>query len=137
MPQPVLVVAAAIVRDDPPRQVLAGQRARPPALAGYWELPGGKVDRGETDRQALVRECREELGVEVIPIERLAPDLRVGNELLLRVYVARLAGSGEPVAHEHTALRWVDADEAPRLRWLPGDLPLVPALRELLSRVDG
>ena len=57
----IVVVAAAIVRDG---RVLAARRTQPANVAGRWELPGGKVDPGETPEQALVRELREELGIE-------------------------------------------------------------------------
>src|SRR5205823_10573143 len=57
---PSIVVAAAIVTGEPPR-LLAAPRPRPHALAGLWELPGGKAEPGESDRAALARECREEL----------------------------------------------------------------------------
>ncbi|WP_425569087.1 NUDIX domain-containing protein [Nonomuraea salmonea] len=71
----------------PGGRVLAAQRAEPAALAGGWEFPGGKVDPGESDEAALVRECREEIGVEV------AVGRRVGGRLAARrgVRHARLA----------------------------------------------
>ncbi len=61
--EPNVVVGAAIVRDG---RLLAARRTEPPGLAGGWELPGGKVEPGETDREALLREIREELGVDVV-----------------------------------------------------------------------
>ncbi|RCV47194.1 NUDIX domain-containing protein, partial [Marinitenerispora sediminis] len=71
MTEPVIVVGAAIVRDG---VLLAAQRAEPPQMRGRWELPGGKVDPGESDEEALVRECREELGVRIRPVHRLGAD---------------------------------------------------------------
>ena len=58
-----IVVAGALILD---RTLLVAQRQRPPELAGLWELPGGKVAPGETEAEALIRELREELGVEVV-----------------------------------------------------------------------
>ena len=101
-----VIVAAAIVAGDPPR-VLAAQRSYPPELAGLWELPGGKVHDGESDLDALVRECREELGVEVRPGRRLGDDVAIGAQSVLRVWWAELV-RGEPAALEHSALRWLD-----------------------------
>jgi 8-oxo-dGTP diphosphatase len=124
-----VVVGAAIL--DGAGRVLVAQRSEPPALAGYWELPGGKVDPGESDRAALVRECREELGVALEVIERLGADLPIGSHGVLRVYAARVT-DGEPQAFEHAALRWLGADELDALDWLPADRPLVPALQALL-----
>ena len=121
-----MIVAAAIVAGDPPR-VLAAQRSYPAELAGLWELPGGKVHDGETDLDALVRECREELGVDVQPGRRLGGDVLVGADMLLRVWWA-VPAAGEPTALEHRALRWINRDEIDELAWLPSDAPVVAAL---------
>lgn len=121
-----VIVAAAIVAGDPPR-VLAAQRSYPVELAGLWELPGGKVHPGESDTDALARECREELGVDVRPRGRLGTDVAVGKHLLLRVWWAELV-SGEPVALEHRAVRWVSREDIDALDWLPSDGPVVAAL---------
>ena len=124
-----LVVATALVRGG---RVLAAQRVRPPALAGRWELPGGRVEVGESEREALVRECREELGTEVVPGGRLGTDLPIGAGVL-RVHVARLATDApEPQPLEHTALRWVDAMEVPGVHWVDADRAVVPELVDLL-----
>jgi len=128
------IVAAAILRDPPPR-VLAARRTHPAQLAGRWELPGGKVEPGESDRAALRRECREELGIEVTLGNRLGPDLTVtvaGRPGTLRVWVARIV-AGQPVPHDHDRLRWLTSATLNEVPWLPGDLPLVPLLRGLLT----
>ena len=122
-----VIVAAAIVAGDPPR-VLAAQRSYPPELAGLWELPGGKVHEGEADGEALVRECREELGVEVRPLRRLGDDVAVGPTMVLRVWWAALV-RGEPAALEHSAVRWLARDEIDDVAWLPSDGPVVAALQ--------
>jgi 8-oxo-dGTP diphosphatase len=123
-----VVVAAAIVRGRPTR-LLAAQRRAPHHLAGLWELPGGKVEQGESDGEALVRECREELGVTVVVGDRAAPDVPVvGGGAVLRTYWARLV-DGEPRALDHAALRWLSADELDDVEWLPSDGPVVEALR--------
>src|SRR5947209_14645323 len=82
-----VIVAAAIVVGNPPR-VLAAQRSYPPELAGLWELPGGKVHDGERDLDALVRECREELGVDVRPMSRLGDDVAISEQSMLRAWWA-------------------------------------------------
>jgi 8-oxo-dGTP diphosphatase len=123
-----VVVAAAIVRGGP-AQVLAAQRRAPAPLAGLWELPGGKVEPGESEREALVRECREELGVTVAVGERAAPDVAVvGGGAVLRTYWARVV-DGEPAPLDHAALRWLSADELDDVVWLPSDGPVVDAVR--------
>src|SRR4051794_31388993 len=112
-----VVVAAAIRRDEPPR-LLAAQRDYPAALAGRWELPGGKVDPGEDELAALIRECREELGVVIRPLRRAGDDVAtVGTDGVLRVWWAELV-DGEPHALEHRALRWLTRDELYEVDWL-------------------
>jgi 8-oxo-dGTP diphosphatase len=121
------VVAAAIVRGDPPR-LLAAQRAYPHALAGRWELPGGKVEPGESDADALVRELREELGVTVVVLDRAAADVTtVDGTGVLRTYWADIA-DGDPRPLEHAALRWLAVDELESVEWLPPDLPVIAAI---------
>jgi 8-oxo-dGTP diphosphatase len=112
--------------------VLLGRRAAPPELAGCWEFPGGKVEAGESEQEGLRRECREELGVEVVLGDRLGPDLALPAGAVLRVWTGRAAG--EPVPLAHSKLRWVSAAEMEGLAWLPADRPLVADLRRLLAR---
>src|SRR5690348_6899233 len=105
----IVVVAAVIV--DPDGRVLAAQRAEPPALAGGWEFPGGKVDPGESHEEALHREIREELGVEVELGDQLRGPLPggrwpLGETFAMTVWLARVT-SGEPAPIEdHDQLRW-------------------------------
>ncbi|MEP6697815.1 MAG: (deoxy)nucleoside triphosphate pyrophosphohydrolase [Pseudonocardiales bacterium] len=124
-----IIVGAAIVHRN---RVLAAQRAEPPALAGGWEFPGGKVEAGESEEEALVRECHEELAVEIEVGERLGPDVALqGGAWLLRVWVARLV-AGTPTPLEHSELRWLTRGELSDVAWLPADLPLIAQLRRLL-----
>lgn len=127
--QLVEVVGGALVRDG---RVLASRRTEPPRLAGLWEFPGGKVEPGEDDATALVRELREELQVEVVVGARLGEDLPIGATAVLRVYVCALV-SGEPALVDHDEHRWLGADELLDVPWIPVDLPLVEQLRPLLT----
>ena len=120
----LVVTAAAIVSDG---RLLTAQRAEPPHMAGGWELPGGKVDPGESDEDALVRECHEELGVKVRLGRRVGGDWRLSERAKLRVWTARIV-EGEPRALEHLALRWLSADELFDVDWLPGDRSVVELL---------
>jgi 8-oxo-dGTP diphosphatase len=121
-----IVVGAAIVRDG---RLLAARRNAPSALAGGWELPGGKVEAGETESEALVRECREELGVAVLPGDRVPGEWRLRDDLVLRVYLATiLRGDPQPL-EDHDQLRWLGAAEVDDVAWLPADLPAVAAVR--------
>ncbi|MEV5747640.1 (deoxy)nucleoside triphosphate pyrophosphohydrolase [Actinoallomurus sp. NPDC052308] len=126
---PSLVVGAAIIDNG---RLLAAQRADPPELAGGWEFPGGKVEPGETEEDALVRECREELGVDVAVGTRIGADCPLHNGLVMRVWTAAIV-RGEPEAREHSALRWLTAAELFDVPWLPADVPVVEAVREHLK----
>jgi len=129
-----VIVAAAILTAEHPQRVLACERTAPPVVAGFWEFPGGKVEAGESDSDALVRECVEELGVRVLVGERIGPQVRLAHgRAVLRVYQARIADGGEPRPLEHAALRWLSADELYSVPWLPADAPIVAALATLLT----
>jgi len=130
---PRLVVGAAIVDDlDRPTRLLAARRTGPPALAGGWELPGGKVDPGEDSVTALHREVREELGVLVElgkevpgPVDGAWP---LGDRYVMRVWLARVTtGRPEPL-EDHDELCWLDLADAFAVDWLPADLPIVDAV---------
>ena len=132
----VQVVGAALVDGD---RVLVAQRSGGP-YDGYWEFPGGKVEPGEDDLAALVREIDEELGVVVVPqgfVGEVVLDGVVAGgppgASTLRVWWARVPDGGELTAHEHAELRWLAADELEALDWIPADRPLLPAVRALLT----
>jgi len=123
-----VVVGAAIVRGG---TLLAQQRAWPAEAAGQWELPGGRVEPGESEVDALRRECAEELDVEISVGERVGPDVELPGGKVLRIFAAELA-EGEPRPVEHLGLRWLTADELLSVVWLPADRLLLPDLRALL-----
>jgi mutator protein MutT len=125
----VQVAAAAIVVDG---RVLAARRARPADVRGGWELPGGKIDPGETAADAVGREVSEELGCEVgyvRPLDGTTP-IKPGYELTAHLVELSV---GEPVPHEHDALRWLAAEDLDDVAWLPADRPFLDQLRAILS----
>ncbi|GID96466.1 DNA mismatch repair protein MutT [Amorphoplanes digitatis] len=126
-----MIVAAVIVIDG---RVLACERSAPPEAAGRWEFPGGKVEPGETDAQALARECAEELGVRVRVDARVGPDVPLAHgRAVLRVYAVTLLNGDRPRALEHSAMRWLTAGELDSVPWLPADKPIVAELPRLLA----
>jgi 8-oxo-dGTP diphosphatase len=127
---PLIIVGAAIVVDG---RVLGCERAEPPEVAGKWEFPGGKVEPGESDEDALIRECEEELGVLIDVGERIGGDVPLAHgRAVLRVWLARLV-RGEPQALEHASLRWFTSDELDSVPWLPADAPIVAKLAEMIK----
>jgi 8-oxo-dGTP diphosphatase len=121
-----VVVGAAIIADG---RLLSAQRAEPPHMAGGWELPGGKVDPGESDEDALVRECHEELAIRIRLRRRIGADWRLSDRAVLRVWTAEII-EGEAQPLEHLALRWLAPHEFYEVDWLPGDRPVVDALAQ-------
>ena len=127
-PRPLVPVVAAALFDVAGR-VLIAQRPAGKALAGRWEFPGGKVAAGESERNALVRELREELGVEVaaarafMRLKHAYPDRDV--ELSLWI-VERFTGT--PAALDGQTLKWVPPGELAREDLLEADRPFVEAL---------
>ena len=125
----VPVVGAAVIRDG---KELASRRTGPERLKGLWEFAGGKVEAGETDQEALVRELHEELGVAVVVGDRIGPDLPIGDTAVLRIYLAVLL-EGEPQLRDHDAHRWLSAGELDDVPWIPVDAPVIEAVRQLLG----
>ena len=129
-----LHVVAAVLHDAQGRLLLA-RRPEGKADAGLWEFPGGKVEPGESPREALGRELQEELGVRMLDAE---PLIRVpvaaageGAAIRLRLDTWRVtAFEGDPVAHEHAALAWVAPEALATYPMPPPDRPVVAALRE-------
>jgi 8-oxo-dGTP diphosphatase len=133
-PKPVvLVVAVALVDAD--GRVLLTQRPPGKKLAGMWEFPGGKVEQDETPEAALLRELREELGLD-ISAACLAPIAFASHayedfHLLMPLYVCR-RWQGQPVGREGQAMKWVRPLGMRELPMPPADVPLVAMLRDLL-----
>lgn len=113
------VVAAIIKRDG---RILTCRRPPHKARGLLWEFPGGKVEPGETPEEAIVRECREELGITLVPqsvfteVTHHYPDLTVH----LTFFLCSLP-QGEPVPLEHDAIRWSAPEELADLPFCPAD----------------
>ena len=113
--------------------------SRPPGnhLAGQWEFPGGKVDANESSHECLVRELREELGVDIIPGERIYsinyeyPEKKVYLEFFRAAPVD--IKDFNPVPHDGQGIRWEEPNKLCDVDWVPADLPLA----EYLCRLNG
>ena len=125
------VVAAAIVRDG---RLLLAQRSYPPDVAGLWELPGGKVEDGESMASALAREIAEELGARIGVGDTIGEPVPLRENLTLVALHAWII-DGEPVAAEHSAVRWVTAHELRAMidELVPADAVWVEDLVALLG----
>ncbi len=129
----VLVSAVALVDIDD--RVLLAQRPAGKSMAGMWEFPGGKVERGETPEAALIRELHEELGIETWD-SCLAPLAFASHgyadfHLLMPLYVCR-RWQGIVTPREGQRLRWLRPAEMADIPMPPADLPLIPILRDWL-----
>jgi 8-oxo-dGTP diphosphatase len=133
-PRNIRVVAALIRQGG---RVLLTQRKPGRHLGLSWEFPGGKVEAGETDEQALCRELQEELGVDVVVGSRCFETRHTygAREMHLLVYRCRLT-SGEPRALDVNAVEWVDEQKIQERSFLPADLPLVHGIANGLVAED-
>ena len=138
---PVTEVVAALIWDGP--RFLACQRPASKKRGLLWEFVGGKVEPGETEEAALVRECREELDITVavdevfMTVTHAYPDLTVE----LTLFSARIR-KGKPKLLEHAALAWITADEAEDYPFCPADVEILARLKRtagnlILTETDG
>ena len=129
----IFVSAAALIDAD--GRVLVQQRLPGRAMAGLWEFPGGKVERGETPERALIRELAEELGIDTdhacLAPAGFASEALGDRHLILLLYVCRKwRGIARPL--DASALRWVRPVELHGLDMPPADKPLIGLLDALL-----
>lgn len=127
----IVKVASAIIRDGD--KILSTQRGHG-EYKGFWEFPGGKLEPGETAEQALIRELREELEVEV-EVGELAEQVEFDYpdfHLTMYCYWCKLI-SEDMVLVEHLAARWLSAEELDDVKWLPADRDFIARLKQILT----
>jgi 8-oxo-dGTP diphosphatase len=126
--RPPLLVSAAIIFSN--GQVLLGQRRKGDRHPYKWEFPGGKVEHGESPRQALIRELREELQIEAkigVELARYEHDYPSGSRVHLLFFVVK-EYSGDLVARVFEQISWVDLAALPTIDFLEGDIDFVKRL---------
>lgn len=128
------VVAGIICSSEEPKQsrFFATQRGYGD-FKGGWEFPGGKMEPGETPQQALIRELKEELAVDVLVGKFLCTvehDYSTFH-LTMHCFFCKVVG-GELTLLEHDAAKWLDIEELDSVHWLPADISVVQAIKEAL-----
>ena len=122
------VVAALIWQED---RFLICQRPAHKARGLLWEFVGGKVEPGESKQQALIRECREELAVEVSVGEVFMEVLHHYPDLLVRLTLFNASiAAGTPQMLEHNDIRWIRVDQIPQFDFCPADVDILKKLME-------
>lgn len=126
MKQQLQVVAALLEQGG---RFLICQRPSHKAQGDLWEFAGGKIEPGETPQQALERECREELAVEIQAGELFMEVVHEYDDRIVRLLVLRaVLKSGEPTALEHQAMAWVTPQQMMEYDFCPADLPILQRL---------
>ena len=123
MKKQISVVGAVIVRDG---LVLCAQRGASGALAGLWEFPGGKIEPGESPREALEREIAEELLCTVdvgAEVTTTVHEYEFGIVNLTTFFCTLLAGT--PALTEHAEVIWLEPKDLEEIEWAPADIPAV------------
>lgn len=122
------VVAALIVKDH---RFLICQRPAHKARGLLWEFVGGKVEPGETLPQALIRECREELGIRVTPQKIFMQLVHIYPDITVRLTLFWTQTQDTPQRLEHNDLRWISVDEIDHFSFCPADRDILAKLKEM------
>lgn len=124
---PVEVVGAVIVKD---KKILAARRPLEKSLGGFWEFPGGKIEKHESEIKALKREIKEELLCDIHVHDFIIREVYSYDfaEIALSTYLCTLK-NGDPIITEHIELRWLPISELDSVEWAPADYPTLDILK--------
>jgi len=127
--KPTIEVVAGIIWQD--GLYLAVERPEGAKMAGWWEFPGGKIEKGESRDDALVREFQEELGVTPMEFEYWRNLVHEYDEFTVSLYFFHITRySGQLTSLENQRMEWVDPNMPPVLNYLPADIVIVEALHQ-------
>jgi 8-oxo-dGTP diphosphatase len=126
-----IAVAAGVLLDNDGRALIT-RRPEGADHAGWWEFPGGKIERGETPLQGLIREFDEELGISVHAVSPLVDFAHEYPERIVDLHVWRITDySGQPTGREGQRLAWVSIPDLMVSGLLPADQPIVTLLQQI------
>ena len=130
MTKKIIRVAAAAIIDQERGLVLAGKRNADRLVGGYWEFPGGKIEKGETQQQTAKREVEEELNAEIIVGPQLGETVSYEYDfgiVELTVFFAKMTAHDFKLV-AHSKIEWLPAAQVGKLNWAPADAPLIVEL---------
>ena len=134
--QPLIVVAGVLTNSS--GEVLINQRSQPAQFAGQWEFPGGKIEPGESLHQALARELKEELGIEVLASTPLISITHDYPHATVRLKVRNVTKhTGTPTGAEGQAIQWVHPDALSEVNFLEANGPIIDAVLEMFKLRSG
>lgn len=132
MKKNIHVVAAVITMDG---KILCAQRGNTKTLANMWEFPGGKIEAGETPKEALIRELKEEMHCTITvgeQVEHTVYEYDFGI-VHLTTYYSKIT-SGDIVLTEHAAIKWLKPEELASLDWAPADIPAIEKIARTYNK---
>jgi len=126
MPEIIKVTAAILEKDG---RIIIAQRKSSDHLSGKWELPGGKIEPGETPEECLARELKEEFDIDVIIGEFLGSNVHHYDHISIELMAYRASWVGGTISmNDHKAYRWVTVDQLSDFEFAPADVPFVKML---------
>ncbi len=126
-------VVGAIIENEK-NEILCALRGPDMTLPNYWEFPGGKIEKGETKKEALTREIKEELDCLIKVNEQVEDTTYEYDKIIVRLetFMAEVI-SGTPVISEHAEIKWITRPELSKLNWAPADIPAIEKLTNIIT----